>query len=98
MTGGGGGPSISPLIACLDALYRAAMSRDEKDLAALLLEPLASHVPREVREEALAIVSLPAASLRAPIQLLQFRQRMLQLDVEERERVEEQLPIERSRL
>jgi hypothetical protein len=90
--------STSPLIAYLDALYRAAMARDGGALAALLLEPLASHVPREVREEALAIVVLPAASLRAPIQLLQFRQRMLQLEVEEREGVQEQLPIERSRL
>ena len=94
----GGRPTVSPLIAYLDALYRATMARDEKDLATLLLEPLASHVPRGAREEALAIVSLPAASLRAPIQLLQFRQRMLQLEVEEREGVEEQLPIERSRL
>jgi hypothetical protein len=93
-----GRPPVSPLIAYLDALYRAAMARDVEDLAALLLEPIASHVPREVREEALAIVALPDASLRAPIQLLQFRQRTLQLEVEEREGVEEQLPIERSRL
>jgi len=39
-------------------------------------------LPGEVRAEALAIVNAPKGSLRAPIRMLQHRQRIVQLDLE----------------
>jgi anti-sigma factor RsiW len=63
----------------LEEIYRATMRRDRDRLRALLKRPAATHLPREVRAEAMAIVAAPPASLRAPIRLLQFRQRVLQL-------------------
>lgn len=67
------------LLVVAERLHDAIMSRDESMVRALLDMASASSLPREVREEALVIVALPATSLRAPIQLLQFHHRMTQL-------------------
>jgi len=67
------------LLLFLESLYHAVIMRDERAIQAMLSRPYAMHLPREVREEALAHASLPSASLRAPIKLLRFRHRMAQL-------------------
>lgn len=67
------------LLVIAERLHDAIMARDEAMVEALLGMASASSLPRELREEALVIVRLPATSLRAPIQLLQFHHRMSQL-------------------
>lgn len=59
-------------LAYLDDLYDAMMSRDRDRVRYLLETVRASWIPREVREEVLAIAQLPSASVRAPIQLLRY--------------------------
>ena len=66
----------------LDQLYRAAMRRDQSRMRELLEHGLAMQLPGEVRAEALAIVNAPRGSLRAPIRMLQHRQRILQLEMD----------------
>lgn len=63
----------------LDDVYRAAMTRDRRRVQDLLRQPLSVRLPAEVRAEALAIGGAPRASLRAPIRLLQLRERVVQL-------------------
>ena len=72
----------SLLLEYLDQLYRAAMRRDQARMRELLEHGLAMQLPGEVRAEALAIVNAPKGSLRAPIRMLQHRQRIVQLDLE----------------
>jgi hypothetical protein len=67
------------LLVIAERLHDAIMARDAGMVQALLEMASASSLPREVREEALVIVALPATSLRAPMQLLQFRHRLTQL-------------------
>jgi hypothetical protein len=66
----------------LDQLYRAAMRRDQARMRELLEHGLAMQLPGEVRAEALAIVNAPRGSLRAPIRMLQHRQRIVQLEMD----------------
>jgi hypothetical protein len=73
-------PSL--LLEYLDQLYRAAMRRDQARMRELLEHGLAMQLPGEVRAEALAIVGAPRGSLRAPIRMLQHRQRMVQLELD----------------
>ena len=68
------------LLGFLDQLYRAALGRDQARVRELLEHALATQLPGEVRAEALAVVAAPRSSLRAPIRMLQFRQRIIQLD------------------
>ena len=63
----------------LARLYEAIRARNELRVHALLREPESLWIPREVREEAIVMVRLPAASMRAPMQLLMFLHRMEQL-------------------
>ena len=72
----------SLLLEYLDQLYRAAMKRDHSRMRELLNHGLAMQLPGEVRAEALAIVNAPKGSLRAPIRMLQHRQRIVQLELE----------------
>lgn len=72
----------SILLEYLDQVYRAAMRRDQARMRELLEHGLASQLPGEVRAEALAIVNAPRASLRAPIRMLQHRQRIVQLELD----------------
>ena len=60
-------------------LYDAVRARNEIRVHLLLRAPEARRLPAEVREEALAMLRLPAASLRAPMQLLVFLHRMERL-------------------
>ena len=66
----------------LDQVYRAAMRRDQARMRELLDHGLAIQLPGDVRAEALAIVNSPRASLRAPIRMLQHRQRIVQLELD----------------
>lgn len=72
----------SLLLEYLDQLYRAAMRRDQPRMRELLEHGLAMQLPGEVRAEALAIVNAPKGSLRAPIRMLQHRQRIVQLELD----------------
>jgi hypothetical protein len=78
----------------LDQLYRAAMRRDELRMRELLEHGLAMQLPGEVRAEALAIVTAPRGSLRAPIRMLQHRQRIVQLELELPDEDDPQLELE----
>jgi len=72
----------SILLEYLDQVYRAAMRRDQARMRELLDHGLATQLPGDVRAEALAIVNSPRASLRAPIRMLQHRQRIVQLELD----------------
>ena len=75
-------PVTSILLEYLDQVYKAAMRRDQARMRELLDHGLAMQLPGDVRAEALAIVNSPRASLRAPIRMLQHRQRIVQLELE----------------
>ena len=85
-------PSL--LLEYLDQLYRAAMRRDVQRLRELLEHGLAMQLPGEVRAEALAIVTAPRGSLRAPIRMLQHRQRIVQLGLDEPNEDDPQLELD----
>jgi hypothetical protein len=78
----------------LDQLYRAAMRRDQARMRELLNHGLAMQLPGEVRAEALAIVNAPRGSLRAPIRMLQHRQRIVQLEVDSVDEDDPQLELD----
>ncbi|MBC7792029.1 MAG: hypothetical protein H7Z74_18945 [Anaerolineae bacterium] len=67
----------------LDLLCAALIARDDEDVRLLLKHPIGRELPREVREEALAIAALPAESHRAPMKTLWFRYAMEQLQRDE---------------
>ena len=79
----GSGLGPGDFVGYLEAVYRAEMTRDVAMLDALLQQRISSHLPAEVRAEALAIVAMPRTSLRAPIRLLQLQQRVVQLGDDE---------------
>ena len=84
----------SLLLEYLDQLYRAAMRRDQQRMRELLEHGLAMQLPGEVRAEALAIVTAPRGSLRAPIRMLQHRQRIVQLGLDEPNEDDPQLELD----
>lgn len=69
----------SDLIRYLDRLHAAVEDRDRTSTRRLLAEPLAVHLPREVREEALALSGESMTSFRAPLHLLRHYHRTVQL-------------------
>ena len=62
-------------------LYDAICRRDQQGVRFLIEAARASWIPREVREEALAIVQLPSESFRAPILLLMYMRKLEELTV-----------------
>jgi hypothetical protein len=70
---------IAPVDA-LGALVTAVAERDLVTVRRLVLGPLA--LPRDVREEVLAVASLPAESFRVPVALWRFVYVQQQLLVE----------------
>lgn len=72
-------PLESDFVRYLDRLHEAIESRDPVFTRELLREPLGVHVPREVREEALALSGESATSFRAPLHLLRYYHRTVQL-------------------
>jgi hypothetical protein len=70
------------LVAFLDYLDDIALALAERQwmrLSTLLRKRIATHLPREVREELLMMSRLATGSLRAPVQFLRFQHRMSQL-------------------
>ncbi len=63
----------------LDEIDRAIVRRDSATITALLRKRIATHLPRDVREELLAHARAPRTSLRAPVQFLRFQHRMTEL-------------------
>ena len=70
---------LAVLIAYLDEIVSAVDRRARGEVPALLADAMATHLPREVREELSMFASQPAGGFRAPIRFLRFRFRMLQL-------------------
>jgi hypothetical protein len=73
------------MLAYLEDLCGALIAHDTDAIQRLLAHPLARSLPRQVREEAIAISRATAASLRAPIQTLRFYHQTLQLGAPGRE-------------
>jgi len=73
------------MLAYLEELCTALLAHDTMAVHRLLAHPLARGLPRQVREEALAISRASSASLRAPIHTLRFYHQTLQLHLSERE-------------
>jgi hypothetical protein len=67
------------MLAYLEDLCGALIAHDPDAIQRLLAHPLARSLPRQVREEAIAISRASAASLRAPIQTLRFYHQTLQM-------------------
>jgi hypothetical protein len=67
------------MLAYLEELCTALLAHDSVAIHRLLAHPLAHSLPRQVREEALAISRAHPTSLRAPIQTLRFFHQSLQL-------------------
>jgi hypothetical protein len=63
----------------LEEIETAVLGRQALRITALLRKRTATHLPREVREELLALSRAPRESLRAPVRFLQFQHRMTQL-------------------
>jgi hypothetical protein len=84
---------LAVLIAYLDEVVYAVDRRDRERVALLLDETIATHLPREVREELTLFAGQSAAGFRAPIRFLRFRYRMLQLRAGEEPLGEVQLDL-----
>jgi hypothetical protein len=70
---------LSSFLAYLEEIETAVLARQALRITALLRKRTATHLPREVREELLALSRAPRESLRAPVRFLQFQHRMTQL-------------------
>lgn len=71
--------SENDFIRYLDRLHEAIEDRDPAFTRDLLQDPNGVHLPREVREEALALSGEAEASFRAPLHLLRYYHRTVQL-------------------
>jgi hypothetical protein len=87
---------LAVLIAYLDDIVRAVDARDRPGIRPLLDDPLATHLPREVREE-LAMFAAQRGGFRVPIRFLRFRFRMLQLAAGEEPFEDPQLELDLGR-
>lgn len=67
------------MLAYLEELCTALLAHDALAIHRLLAHPLARSLPRQVREEAIAISRASPTSLRAPIHTLRFYHQTLQL-------------------
>jgi hypothetical protein len=70
---------LAVLIAYLDEVVSAVDRRERRSIPALLDDAMATHLPRDVREELAMFAAQPDGGFRAPIRFLRFRFRMLQL-------------------
>jgi hypothetical protein len=84
---------LANFLAYLEEIESAVLERQALRITALLRKRTATHLPREVREELLALSRAPRESLRAPVRFLQFQHRMIQL-----ERAGEPLPTAQTEL
>jgi hypothetical protein len=70
---------LASFLAYLEEIEHAVLAREALRITALLRKRTATHLPREVREELLALSRAPRESLRAPVRFLQFQHRMTQV-------------------
>lgn len=84
---------LAVLVAFLDEIVHAVDERDRQRVSMLLDETMATHLPREVREELTLFAGQTANGFRAPIRFLRFRYRMLQLQAGEEPLGEIQLDL-----
>lgn len=73
------GDPLQRFLDYLDEIDRAVTRHDGMAVTALLRKRIATHLPREVREELLLVARAPRTSLRAPVQFLRFQHRMTEL-------------------
>ena len=88
---------LAVLIAYLDDVVSAVDRRARSEIPGLLRDPLASHLPWEVREELAMFAAQSRHSFRAPIRFLRFRFRMLQLAAGEEPFEDPQLELDLGR-
>ena len=88
---------LAVLIAYLDEIVNAVDRRDRAGIPLLLADALATHLPREVREELAMFAAQPPGAFRVPIRFLRFRFRMLQLAAGEEPLEEPQLELDLGR-
>src|SRR5579859_3826459 len=74
-----GGDPMRRLLEYMDDVNDAVTLRDWPELTALLRKRIAGQLPRDIREELLALSRRSAASFRAPMLFLQFQYRMSQV-------------------
>lgn len=84
---------LGVLVAYLDEIVHAVDGRARDNIPLLLDEPLATHLPREVREELATFAVQNANGFRAPIRFLRYRYRILQLAAGDRLPLEPQLDL-----
>ena len=84
---------LGALVAYLDEIVRAVDARARDRVPPLLAEPIAMHLPREVREELTLFAGQSGSGFRAPIKFLRFRYRTLQLQAAEQPAIEPQLDL-----
>jgi hypothetical protein len=70
---------MAKLVVYLGELESAFLARNSLRVTALLRRRMATHLPREVREELMVLSRAPRDSLRAPVQFYRFGHRMAQL-------------------
>lgn len=88
---------LAVLTAYLDEIVSAVDRRARDEIPALLADAMATHLPREVREELAMFARKPLAGFRAPIRFLRFRFRMFQLASAEEPLEEPQLELDLGR-
>jgi hypothetical protein len=70
---------LTTFLRYLAELEHAVLGRDAMHITSLLRKRTATHLPRAVREELLALSRMSRDTLRAPVQFLRFQHRMTQL-------------------
>lgn len=88
---------LAVLTAYLDEIVSAVDRRDRETIPLLLDDAMATHLPRDVREELSMFAAKPAGGFRAPIRFLRFRFRMLQLAAGDEQLDDPQLELDLGR-
>ena len=88
---------LAILLAYLDEIVSAVDRRDRASIPPLLADAMATHLPRDVREELAMFAARPSGGFRAPIRFLRFRFRMLQLAAGEEPFEDPQLELDLGR-
>jgi len=88
---------LAVLIAYLDEIVSAIDRRERVAIPPLLGDAMATHLPREVREELAMFAAQRQGGFRAPIRFLRFRFRMLQLAAAEEPFDDPQLELDLGR-
>jgi hypothetical protein len=88
---------LAVLVAYLDEIVSAIDRRARAEIVPLLADAMATHLPREVREELAMFAGQPSGGFRAPIRFLRFRFRMLQMAAAEESFDDPQLELDLGR-